>query len=69
MMKNKNSKTPSSHGNKSIHVGALIVCFLIACGIWIYAQATDDDIKVTTYNQLPVEIVGADAYRSRIFIR
>ena len=66
MMKNKNSKTPSSHGNKSIHVGALIVCFLIACGIWIYAQATDDDIKVTTYNQLPVEIVGADAFKEAI---
>ncbi len=62
-MKTKFSNTSNSHSNKRIHIGALIVCFLIACGIWIYAQAIDDDIKVTTYNQLPVEILGADAFK------
>lgn len=62
-MNTKFSNTPNSHSGKRIHVGALIVCFLIACGIWIYAQAIDDDIKVTTYNQLPVEIVGADTFK------
>ncbi len=65
-MKMKLFNTSGSHNKKGISVGALIVCFLIACGIWLYAQAIDDDIKVTTYNQLPVEIVGADAFKEAI---
>ena len=48
---------------KGINFTALIICFLIACGIWLYAQATDDDINVKTYNQLPVEYVGGDIFR------
>ena len=30
---------------KGINVAALIVCFVVACGIWIYAQAIDDAIR------------------------
>ena len=55
-------RSPSSNNKKRINIGALIVCFFVACGIWLYAQATDDEINVKTYNQLPVEIVGADVF-------
>lgn len=62
-METRKSATPAITEKKSLNVAALIACFVIACGIWLYAQATDDDIKVTTYNQIPVEFVGGDAFR------
>ena len=62
MMKANGSGSPAMNKKKSGNVAALIACFLVACGIWIYAQATDDAINVKTYNQLPVEIVGADVF-------
>ncbi len=55
--------TSSFQQNKSVSIAALIICFIIACGIWLYAQATDDDIKVTVYNQIPVEFVGGDSFK------
>lgn len=58
-----NSNTPKTNDKKGISVGTLIVCFFIACGIWLYAQAVDDDINVKTYNQLPIEITGADSFK------
>ena len=63
MMKTNTSKTPKIYEKKSVNIGTLIVCFLIACGIWLYAQAIDDDINVKTYNQLPVEFVGGEAFK------
>lgn len=57
----KNSKAKHAQDKKRISIGALITCFIIACGIWLYAQATDDEIKVQTYNQLPVTVVGTEA--------
>lgn len=62
-MGTKNNGAPVLREKKSVSIAALIVCFIIACGVWIYAQAIDDDIKVTTYNQIPVEYVGAEAFR------
>lgn len=59
-MADKIKRAKLAGGKKRISVGALIACFIVACGIWLYAQATDDEIKVQTYNQLPVTIVGAD---------
>ena len=61
-MKANGSGSPAMKKKKSGNVAALIACFLVACGIWIYAQATDDAINVKTYNQLPVEVVGADVF-------
>lgn len=66
MMNSMKSNTTNFHEKKGIRVGALIVCFFIACGIWLYAQAIDDDINVKTYNQLPVEIVGAEAFENEV---
>jgi len=60
------SNTTNFHEKKGIRIGALITCFLIACGIWLYAQAIDDDINVKTYNQLPVEIVGAESFENEV---
>ena len=60
-MGEKRNKIKHADGKKRISIGALITCFIIACGIWLYAQATDDEIRVQTYNQLPVTIVGTDA--------
>ena len=62
-MKTKNAGTPVFKEKRSVSIAALIVCFIIACGIWLYAQATDDDIRVTTYNQIPVEYIGGEAFR------
>lgn len=59
-MADKIKRVKNTNGKKRISVGALIACFVVACGIWLYAQATDDEIKVQTYNQLPVTIVGTD---------
>lgn len=61
MSDKKNKSSQHSDGKKRISIGALIACFIVACGIWLYAQATDDEIKVQTYNQLPVTVVGTDA--------
>lgn len=61
MRDKRSAKIKHNDGKKGISIGALIVCFIIACGIWLYAQATDDEIKIQTYNQLPVTIVGTDA--------
>ena len=62
-MKNyMNTQTPKDKKNKGISITALIVCFIIACGIWLYAQAVNDDINIKTYNQLPVECVGEDVF-------
>lgn len=55
-------RSPAIKEKKSVSIAALVLCFLVACGIWLYAQATDDEINVKTYNQLPVEIVGADVF-------
>ena len=63
-MKENRAKTPLNHEKKRINIGALIVCFFIACGIWIYAQAIDDDINVKTYNQLPIEVIGNEKYKA-----
>ena len=65
-MSNKNSKSPKNKENKGISVVALIVCFFIACGIWLYAQAIDDDINVKTFNQLQVEFEGAEAFKENV---
>ena len=62
-MDKKNNRPIRTKEKKGINVAALIVCFLVACGIWLYAQAIDDDIRVATYNQIPVEFVGRDAFR------
>lgn len=62
-MKKNNTAAPVFKEKKSVSIAALIVCFIIACGIWLYAQAIDDDIKVTTYNQIPVEYTGGDVFR------
>ena len=62
-MEIKKNTAPVLKEKKGISVAALIVCFLAACGIWLYAQAIDDDIKVTTYNQIPVEFVGGETFR------
>ena len=61
-MKANRAGSPAFKKKKSGNIAALIVCFFVACGIWIYAQATDDEINVKTYNQLPVEIVGAEVF-------
>ena len=63
MMDNNKSGTPAFVEKKSINFAVLIVCFAIACGLWLYAQAIDDDIRVKTYNQIPVEFVGGEAFR------
>ena len=62
MMGANRSGSPAFKEKKSVSIAALIVCFVVACAIWLYAQATDDEINVKTYNQLPVEIVGADVF-------
>ena len=56
------SGSPVFKEKKSVSIAALIICFFVACGIWLYAQATDDEINVKTYNQLPIEVVGADVF-------
>lgn len=60
-MAEKIKRAKHTDDKKRISIGALIACFIVACSIWLYAQATDDEIKVQTYNQLPVTIVGTDA--------
>ena len=55
-------RSPAIKEKKSVSIAALVLCFFVACGIWLYAQATDDEVNVKTYNQLPVEIVGADVF-------
>lgn len=55
-MKNSNSTSAAFKEKKSISIAALIVCFLVACGIWLYAQATNDDIYTKNYNQIPVVV-------------
>ncbi len=62
-MKTNNAGTPAFKEKRSVSIAALIMCFIIACGIWLYAQATDDDIRVTTYNQIPVEYTGGENFR------
>lgn len=62
-MKNNVSQSPKQHDKKGISIGTLIVCFFIACGIWLYAQAIDDEINVKSFNQLPVEFVGGDVFK------
>lgn len=51
-----NKASPVFKEKKSFSVATLIVCFLVACGIWLYAQATNDDIYSKTYNQIPVVV-------------
>jgi hypothetical protein len=52
---NKHDKSsPAFKEKKGVSIAALIVCFVVACGIWLYAQATNDDIYSKTYNQIPV---------------
>ena len=60
-MADKIKRAKHKDGKNRVSIGALIACFIVACGIWLYAQATDDEIKVQTYNQLPVTIVGTEA--------
>lgn len=62
-METKKNKIYVRKEKKGINIAALIVCFVVACGIWLYAQAIDDAIRVQTYNQIPVEFVGGEAFR------
>ncbi len=62
-MKKNHSATPSFKEKRGINIAALIICFTVAFGIWLYAQAIDDDINVETYNQLSVEYVGGEAFK------
>ncbi|MBO5843060.1 MAG: hypothetical protein J6R46_08680 [Clostridia bacterium] len=55
-MKNNHSASAAFKEKKSVSIAALIVCFLVACGIWLYAQATNDDIYTKNYNQIPVVV-------------
>jgi hypothetical protein len=55
-MKNNTSTSAAFNEKKSVSIAALIVCFLVACGIWLYAQATNDDIYTKNYNQIPVVV-------------
>lgn len=64
-MKNNHSMTPKSKEKKGIRIGTLIVCFLIACGIWLYAQAIDDDINSKSFNHLQVEVVGNSEFKEK----
>ncbi len=63
-MKATNTAAPVFKEKRSVSIAALIACFIIACGIWLYAQATDDAINVKTYNQLLVEYEGGEAFRN-----
>lgn len=58
-MKNNNTASPAFKEKKSISIAALIGCFIVAFSIWLYAQATNDDIITKTYNQIPVVVDDA----------
>ena len=64
-MKNNHSITPNFKEKKGISIGTLIVCFLIACGIWLYAQAIDDDINSKSFNHLKVEVEGNSEFKEK----
>ncbi len=55
-MNNQNSTSAAFKEKKSFSIAAFIACFLVACGIWLYAQATNDDIYTKNYNQIPVVV-------------
>ena len=55
-MKENRTGASAFKEKKSISIAAIIVCFLVACGIWLYAQATDDAIYTKTFNQIPVVV-------------
>lgn len=64
-MKQNHSMTPKTKEKKGISIGTLIVCFLIACGIWLYAQAIDDDINSKSFNHLQVEVIGNSEFKEK----
>ena len=62
MNKKLYTKSSTARKSKGVSIAALIGCFFIACSIWLYAQAVNDDINTKTYNQLHIECVGGDIF-------